>query len=29
MEEFKCEACNITFDSKEEMMKHAKEHHGM
>lgn len=28
MAEFKCEACGIDFDTKEEMEKHAKEHHG-
>mgnify|MGYP006278038997 CR=1 FL=1 len=25
---FKCEACGQTFDTKEELDRHAREHHG-
>lgn len=28
-EEYKCKACDIEFDSEEEMEKHKKEHHSM
>jgi uncharacterized C2H2 Zn-finger protein len=29
MPELKCPTCGMTFETKEEMQKHGKEHHGM